>query len=173
MTPQPLELDVRPVLRAGGEPFGEIMAAVERLQPRQALRLFATFRPTPLFSVMQTRGFRYEARPLADGEWEVLFEPAEAEPAPAPAAAFASDWPAPAHTADFRDLPPPEPMARTLELIEAMRPGEVLSVVLCREPVFLLPHLKARGHDWRGALDADGQRYDLSVRVGEPLGEAS
>ena len=44
----PLELDVRPLLRNGGEPFGAIMGAVGSLAPGQGLRLYATFRPEPL-----------------------------------------------------------------------------------------------------------------------------
>ena len=45
----PLTLDVRPTLRAGGEPFAQIMQAVASLEPGQALRLLATFEPVPLY----------------------------------------------------------------------------------------------------------------------------
>ncbi|CAM5218600.1 TusA-related sulfurtransferase OS=Bosea thiooxidans OX=53254 GN=ARD30_06025 PE=4 SV=1 [Bosea thiooxidans] len=51
------ELDVRPMLRAGEEPFQAIMDAVSALAPGQSLRLIAPFRPVPLFSVMANRGF--------------------------------------------------------------------------------------------------------------------
>ena len=61
-----LELDVRPILRDGGEPFGAIMGAVGKLAKGQRLRLYATFKPEPLFQVMASRGFANEASPLED-----------------------------------------------------------------------------------------------------------
>ena len=59
-TPSPFLLDVRPVLKAGGEPFADIMAAVAQLQPGQTLRLLATFKPVPLFTVMGGSGFAHD-----------------------------------------------------------------------------------------------------------------
>ena len=47
-----------------------------------------------------------------------------------------------------------------------MAPGEVLSALLCREPIFLLPELAKRGHSWRGGFEADGTTYKVLVRVG-------
>jgi len=73
--PAPLVLDVRGILRAGGEPFGAIMQSIDSLVPGQSLRLFATFEPVPLFTVLGSRGFTHTAQPLADGDWEVLFTP--------------------------------------------------------------------------------------------------
>ena len=70
-----IDVDVRPILRAGGEPFSVIMAALERLEPGQGLRLYATFKPIPLFAVMADKGFAHSARALDAGEWEVLFTP--------------------------------------------------------------------------------------------------
>lgn len=69
------ELDVRPILKSGGEPFGEIMKAVEGLQPGQSLRLIATFKPVPLFAVMQGKGYGHEEKEIGGGDWEVLFRP--------------------------------------------------------------------------------------------------
>lgn len=171
MTAQFVDLDVRPILRSGGEPFGQIMETVAGLQPGEGLRLLATFKPVPLFSVLGKKGFSHEARELADGDWEVLFRPnGAAEPAPAAAASTASaddgQWPAPVQQLDNRDLDPPEPMVRILATTEAMRPGEVLSALLCREPIFLLPELEKRGHHWRGAFEPDGKTYRILIRVG-------
>jgi hypothetical protein len=45
-----VELDLQPMLRAGGEPFEKIMQTVAALGPDQGLRLFATFKPTPLLN---------------------------------------------------------------------------------------------------------------------------
>ena len=166
-----VDVDVRPTLRAGGEPFGEIMQAVNALKPGEGLRLFATLKPVPLFQVLGSKGYSHEARELDGGEWEVLFSPAQApsadEPSPAVAPAPArGEWPAPVQQLDNRDLDPPEPMVRTLAATEAMTDGEVLSALLCREPVFLLPELAKRGHAWRGGFEPDGTTYKILIRIG-------
>ncbi|MDQ2705994.1 MAG: DUF2249 domain-containing protein [Pseudomonadota bacterium] len=165
-----IDLDVRPILRAGGEPFEAIMGAVSKLGPGQGLRLLATFKPVPLFSVLGAKGFDHEARELADGDWEVLFQPkaGDPEPLPAPAADEGSEWPAPVQHMDNRELDPPEPMVRILAATEALKAGEVLSALLCREPIFLLPELAKRGHAWRGGFEGDGTTYKILVRIGEP-----
>jgi TusA-related sulfurtransferase len=170
MTPDLVELDVRPILRSGGEPFEQIMKAVASRAPGQGLRLFATFKPVPLFGVLGSKGFTHEAIELADGDWEVRFRPAQAAPRPesrsvAPAAE-ASKWPEPVQQLDNRDLDPPEPMVRILSALEAMKEGEVLSALLCREPIFLLPELAKRGHAWSGGFEPDGKTYKILVRIG-------
>lgn len=150
----PRTLDVRPILAAGGEPFGDIMAAVAGLEHGQALRLIAPFKPVPLFTVMEKKGYKHTEKLLAGSDWEVLFEPGtssggKAGTKPAPAAntsdTFAG-WPAPAHTLDNRGLQPPEPMVRILETLESMKAGEVLEAINERDPVFLYPELAKRGH---------------------------
>jgi uncharacterized protein (DUF2249 family) len=173
-----VEVDVRPILRAGGEPFEQIMEAVSALKPGQGLRLFATFKPTPLLTMLGSKGFTHEAKELDGGEWEVLFSPADAVPAkdehPAGAAASRDGlWPEPTTNLDNRDLDPPEPMVRILATTEAMEPGEVLSALLCREPLFLFPELAKRGHSWRGGYEPDGKTYKVLVRVGEHGGRAA
>ena len=75
MTPAPLDLDVRPILQAGGEPFSAIMAAVAELAPGQSLRLFASFKPIPLFQVLGARGFEPVAREIGGGDWQGVFTP--------------------------------------------------------------------------------------------------
>jgi uncharacterized protein (DUF2249 family) len=70
-------LDVRDILKAGGEPFSQIMQAVEALAPGEGLRLLATFKPVPLFGVLAQRGFEHAEREIGGGDWEVIFTPAE------------------------------------------------------------------------------------------------
>lgn len=165
-----VEVDVRPTLRAGGEPFGEIMAAVNALTPGQSLRLYATFKPTPLLHVLGSKGFAHEAKEIEGGDWEVLFTPADlmVETAAPEGAAGDEPWPSPVRNLDNRDLDPPEPMVRILAALETMQPGDVLRALLCREPVFLLPQLAKRGHAWRGGFEPDGTTYKILVRVGRP-----
>lgn len=177
MTTAIVDLDVRPILRAGGEPFEEIMKTVAALAPDQGLRLFATFKPTPLLHVLGSKGFTHEAKELDGGEWEVLFRPSGAAKAGETPAAVSpaddSDWPAPVRHLDNRDLDPPEPMVRILATVETMKRGEVLSALLCREPMFLFPELAKRGHRWRGGFEPDGKSYKVLVRIGAGAGAAA
>ncbi len=171
MATQFIDVDVRPTLRAGGEPFGEIMATIAKLQPGQGLRLLATFEPVPLFHVLGSKGFSHVAKEIGGGDWEVLFSPAATASAtpdttPAKPATDTGSWPSPVQEMDNRDLDPPEPMVRILAATEAMANGEVLSALLCREPMFLLPELAKRGHAWRGGFEPDGKTYKILIRVG-------
>jgi uncharacterized protein (DUF2249 family) len=172
------DLDVRPILRDGGEPFSVIMQAVSSLAPGQGLRLFATFKPLPLFQVLGSRGFEASAREIGNGDWEVTFTPvgasAEATDAPTTAPTGQTDdiWPDPVDELDNRDLDPPEPMVKTLEGLEALRPGQTIAALLPREPVFLLEELEARGHRWRGQMEPEGH-YRVVIRAGVPRGKTS
>ena len=172
--PPHYDLDVRPILNAGGEPFSAIMNAVARLAPGQGLRLLASFKPVPLFDVLGARGFEPSAREIGNGDWEVVFTPVAAaldgiDPDPSPAGE-PDDWPAPAAAIDCRDLPPPEPMVRTMEAVEALPAGETLVALVPREPRFLYPELDARGHRWRAEPQADGS-YRIVILRGSGTGD--
>ncbi len=170
MTATFVDLDVRPILRDGGEPFQKIMETVAALAPGEGLRLFATFNPAPLLQVLGSKGFSHESKQLYGGDWEVLFQPTKVagamEAATTAPSAEHSEWPDPVQHMDNRDLDPPEPMVRILAATEAMKEGEVLSALLCREPMFLLPELAKRGHSWRGGFEPDGKTYKILVLVG-------
>lgn len=148
-----LTLDVRPTLRAGGEPMGEIMQAVSRLEPGQPLRLLATFEPIPLYTMLGRKGFAHAAIHRGQDDWEVLFTPdreaanGQRKPRP-PAGSHAgngSGWPPPCRSLDNRGLGPPEPLVRILSALEELAPGEVLEAWNDREPLLLYPELEARG----------------------------
>lgn len=164
----PKVLDVRPILRSGGEPFQAIMEAVQGLRPGQRLKLLATFRPQPLFRVMASRGFDHEVREIEDGDWEVLFTP-QTDSVPVEISTDAErpeTWPEPIQHLDLTDLDPPEPMVRILAAAEELAPGEVLFALLSREPLFLFPELTTRGYQWAGNFDETGSAYRILVRKG-------
>lgn len=60
-------LDVREV---DGEPFGDIMDALDGLGDGERLRLVAPFEPEPLYNVLDGRGFTHETA-QADEVWHV------------------------------------------------------------------------------------------------------
>ncbi|HLI14384.1 MAG TPA: DUF2249 domain-containing protein [Alphaproteobacteria bacterium] len=171
--PSPLTLDVREILRSGGEPFGEIMHAVASLTSGQSLRLLATFKPVPLFAVMAQKGYAHAEREIGNGDWEVLFTPTPLSGSSAndgsntavKAAAQPASWGDPAQTLDNRGLQPPEPLVRTLETLGTLTPGAVIEVLTDREPLFLYTELKVRGHEFRAeARGSEG--YRLLIRRG-------
>lgn len=54
-------LDVRPILARGVEPFSEIRATVEALQPGEGLSVIAPFLPSPLIEKLGSEGFQSRA----------------------------------------------------------------------------------------------------------------
>jgi len=170
MTIAPQTLDVRPILKAGGEPFPQIMQAIAKLQAGQGLRLLATFKPEPLFAVMKNKGYSHSAKALDGGDWEVIFTPAQSA-TPQPAAASkpgqddATGWPEPSHKLDNRGLMPPEPMVITMEAVEGMASGEVLECLYDREPLLLYPELQSRGH-FAHCDKLGPSEYRVLIRVG-------
>ena len=65
--------DVRPVLARGDEPFGDIRAKVDALEPGHGLPVFAPFLPAPLIEVLKSEGFASAMEHRADGGWSVNF----------------------------------------------------------------------------------------------------
>lgn len=70
---QIVDLDVRPILADGGEPFSDIIRAVGSLPERGALRLRAPFKPTPLFGVLRARGLKHWVEYGAGEDWLIWF----------------------------------------------------------------------------------------------------
>ncbi|WP_436925402.1 DUF2249 domain-containing protein [Halosimplex amylolyticum] len=62
-----------------GEPFGDIMGALESLPEDGTLRLLNNFEPEPLYGVLAERGFTHETEHVADDEWLVRISHAGGE----------------------------------------------------------------------------------------------
>jgi uncharacterized protein (DUF2249 family) len=135
-----VDLDVREDIRAGREPFGRIMEAVKGLGADETLALRAPFEPAPLYRVLGARGFAHWTERLAGDDWRVWFYRGQAPPAAAPAAPEP-----PPHALDVRGLEPPLPMVLVLERLDALVPGQTLTVLHDRRPMFLYPQLEDRG----------------------------
>lgn len=173
MTETIRELDVRPLLLSGGEPFPAIMEAVAGLAPGEALRLYTTFRPVPLFKVMAERGFDHQVREIGGGDWEVLFTPQSSEaeqisvsPALAGNAEEPQIWPDPVIYLDLSDETAEGQASRTLAALDRLPPGAVIFVLMPQEPTFLYPELLARGHQWAGNFDEARTAFRIFIRAG-------
>jgi uncharacterized protein (DUF2249 family) len=66
------ELDARDI---DGEPFGEIMAALDDLDDGDCLVLINSFEPEPLYNVLGQREFLYDTTHVTDDEWRVSITP--------------------------------------------------------------------------------------------------
>lgn len=164
-----VELDVRPLLRAGEEPFSRIMAAVAALGADEVLHLRATFEPHPLIAVMKKRRFLCETAEHAPDDWSAWFwrarpggatassaaPPSPGTPAASPAAVGTIEL-------DVRGLEPPEPLLRTLAALETLPAGWSLLHINARVPQLLFPLLAEQGF----ACDVDESRADrVLVRI--------
>jgi hypothetical protein len=155
------ELDVRPILRSGGEPFGKIMAAVASTPLGGAIRLRATFRPTPLFAVLGKQGWQNWVEFGEGDDWIIWFykDSSGAAPEQVPAdelklARLRKDHPelqkrltteGGMWLLDVRRMSPPEPLELTLSVLEKLPRGTTLIQINERVPQFLLPLLEERG----------------------------
>lgn len=151
-----VRLDVREDLRAGREPFSQIMAARREVPEGGALCIRAIFEPVPLYAVMERQGLAHHTEYLAEDDWQVWFYPAATSPAAAPSEPISHSTAVEEGTPDesgegdvvvldVRGLEPPEPMVRTLEALEALPDGQTLVQLNVRVPQFLLPQLEERG----------------------------
>lgn len=151
------ELDVRPIMARGEEPFQAIMKTARGVLPGQAFRLLVGFEPFPLYDALAKLGFA-NAPSEQDGVWNILFyrtpaadEPSAQEAAPQP---DGLDWDAPAIaevTIDVSELVPPEPMIKILQALETLPPNGRLLVHHVRRPMHLYDRLNEMGypHDTR------------------------
>ncbi len=160
-----VRLDVRDLIRAGGEPFSKIIQTVNRLKGDEQLLLVAPFEPEPLYRVLAQHGFSRQAKPIGGGDWEVLFtRVAPARTAVEPPGRSEQSAP-PANGAhakqsvvnvDARGLEPPQPMVQILEALASVPPDAEVWARTDRRPMHLYPMLEQRG--WSGQTEelADG-----------------
>ncbi len=70
----------------------------------------------------------------------------------------------PEHVVDARYLEPPEPFTQTMEMLDALKEGEQMLLLLFREPHPLYNVLRRHGHAWQTTLQADGTFEILITR---------
>ena len=143
---QIVELDVREMLRSKQDPFERIMETVQTLAPDDVLELHATFRPEPLLKVMQRQGFHHAVLEQTPDHVVVQFYRKEAE--------------LPLFYLDNRGLEPPQPMVRTLELLdqeESFKNGSLgMEIWNERVPALLFPELTERTYQYQVMDEEEG-----------------
>lgn len=60
------------------------------------------------------------------------------------------------HVVDARYMEPPEPFVRTMEILDTLKPGEKMLLLLFREPHPLYKVLRQNGYTYEAELVSDG-----------------
>jgi hypothetical protein len=166
--PVATELDVRPMMARGEEPFRAIMAAARAVPAGSALRLRVGFEPLPLYDALARQGFAHWGERQPDGDWVALLYRADTPqdavaadtrsvPAHATVAddnevtspASTTDWeasPTAEVTIDVSELVPPEPMVKILQALETLPDDARLLVHHVRRPIHLYDRLDGMGY---------------------------
>ena len=142
-----VELDVRPILATGKDPFMDIMEKVKNLKEDETLMLINTFEPIPLYSVLGKKGFGHKTI-NENGEFKIYFfrddnlsseDSTEEKKKP--------EFNEEVFELDVRDLEPPEPMVKILETLPKLSDNTILLVHHHREPLMLYDKLAERGYE--------------------------
>ncbi len=163
------ELDVRPVIDSGKDPFSMILQSVRQLEQGGILKLINSFEPAPLIPILGKQGFEAYVEHVSDNLVHTYFyktgsnimkEPVKPE--------NSEDWQSKLDrfkdnliTIDVRNLEMPLPMLAILEELDKLPQGKGLFVHHKRIPVFLLPELAERKFEYRIKEVSDGEVYLL------------
>lgn len=151
-----IDLDVRPNIEAGNDPFQVIMAAIKALPDGSTLKIINSFEPIPLINVLKGKGYLSKTERPSHGVVHTYFQKGEkiekeveTEIPPTNEADFdtmVNQYANRSKTIDVRHLEMPEPMVTILSELEVMPAGHALFVHHKKLPKFLLPELKTRGY---------------------------
>ncbi|MGN6618334.1 MAG: DUF2249 domain-containing protein [Ilyomonas sp.] len=153
-----IDLDVRPIISSGSDPLKMIMEEVKKIKPGEALKIINSFKPTPLITILQKKGFETYSDTIDEDVFETYFykkadnniENIEQEKP------IINDWESvlkefedKLQTIDVRHLQMPQPMFTILDALEHLSQGDALYVCHKRIPVYLLPELAEKGFEYR------------------------
>lgn len=168
------DLDVRPILSGGVDPFKTIMAEIKMLRQGQVLRIINTFEPLPLIAILEKQGFKSHTvtgeNKLVETyffkEKEVTKNPVQPE-----TNTVDDDWNSllnrfegKIRTTDVRNMEMPMPMMTILSELENLGPEEMLFVHHKRVPIFLLPELREKKFEYRIREISDNETELLIFR---------
>ncbi|MBZ0207888.1 MAG: DUF2249 domain-containing protein [Flavobacteriales bacterium] len=159
-----VELDVRPILNAGKDPFNVILKQVQTMEPRQTLKLINDFEPIPLILMLGKQGFQSYSEIVDGNTYNTYFFKAENVDLPDANALGSSDdfetkvkqFEGRTKTIDVRHLEMPLPMLTILDELDNLPADQALYVNHKRIPVFLLPELEERKFEYRAKEISEG-----------------
>ena len=152
-----VELDVRPILDGGVDPFEAIMAKLKTMDDAETLLILNTFEPIPLLNLLKKKGYVYATERPENGLVHTYLEKAEGEEPlaakqqvhdEASFADMAAKYKGKMAKIDVRDLEMPMPMVSILEALEHLNEGEALYVHHKKLPQYLIPEMEDRGYKW-------------------------
>lgn len=170
---QLVQLDVRPVLAGGTDPFQLIMGKISELGEGQVLVIINTFTPAPLITVLKRQGFSAYTEMINDQLVQTYFykDPGALKPVATANESIRTHWDEVNVRfadnlvfVDVRELEMPEPMIRILAALDTLPVGKALFVYHKKLPVFLLPELAERKFDYRVNEIAPGEVHLLIFR---------
>lgn len=144
-----IQLDVRPIIDSGKDPFLDIMNKVKSLKDDEVLLIINSFEPIPLYTVLGNKGFNHWTE-KENGVFKVYFYK-EKE---ITQSKISTEQKSSSEEIDYknvieldvRELVPPEPMMKILEALSQVDENTVLLVHHHREPMMLYPKLEERGY---------------------------
>lgn len=152
-----IELDVRPILEAGTDPFEAIMAKLKTMDDSHTLKIINSFEPIPLLNILKKKGYAYETERPESGVVHTFLEKFEGEENEESDDAKVSElnfdqaenkFAGKMTEVDVRDMEMPMPMVTILEEIEKVKEGHALFVHHKKLPQYLIPELEDRGYKW-------------------------
>ena len=153
-----IEMDVRPILAGGVDPFDAIMAKLKTMADDETLMIINTFEPIPLLNLLKKKGYEYETIRPENGVVHTYLEKSEGETEQKSAKTESFDeanfeqvekrFEGKMTEIDVRDLEMPMPMVTILEAIEKIEPGHALYVHHKKLPQYLIPEMEDRGFKW-------------------------
>ncbi|MBS1508539.1 MAG: DUF2249 domain-containing protein [Bacteroidetes bacterium] len=151
------ELDVRPVIDAGKDPFKLIMGKINELKQGQIFKLINSFEPMPLIELLEQKGFKHHVEHMGKNyvvtyfdkgdSGEIEFETPQSDNV---------NWNEALRIfegkiieTDVRQMEMPMPMHTIIQELDRLPDDHALFVFHKRVPVFLLPELKERKFNYR------------------------
>ncbi|MBS1511035.1 MAG: DUF2249 domain-containing protein [Bacteroidetes bacterium] len=151
------QLDVRPSLAEGADPFKQIMKSLSEMKSGQTLLLINSFEPVPLIKILTAKGYHsavfHEHNDLvhtyirkSDENNETLTRSAPNELQHKSFDEILLKYRQVLVEIDVTELEMPQPMIKILDTIDHLPLNNALYVHHKKVPVYLLPELKERGY---------------------------